>query len=273
MAVGQLFVVQFVKNRKVIMEKYAAVILGAGKGTRMNEGQASPIPKVMFKLLDQPIIEHSVNLIKKAGVNKVVVVVGYEKELVMDYLGNKVEYAVQDEQLGTGHAVMMAEDLLKDKAESVIIFYGDNPLYKSESIKKLVDLYENPPAGGEKPTIAMLTVVFQDPVFWAFGRIIRDKDNNVIGIVEQKDCTEEQLKIKESNPGFYIFDSSWLWENLKKIKAENAQKEYYLTEIVALACEQNKKIVAIPVSEEGEALGINTPEQLKQAEGILKSRQ
>ncbi|MCL5407731.1 MAG: sugar phosphate nucleotidyltransferase [Patescibacteria group bacterium] len=256
------------------MEKYAAIILGAGKGTRMNEGKASPIPKVMFEANGEPIIKHSVNLIKNAGIEKVVVVVGYKKEMVTDSLGKIVEYSVQEEQLGTGHAAMTAENILAGKAESLIIFYGDNPLYKTESIKKLINLYEKPasPAGGEKPTIAILTVIFEDPMFWAFGRIVRNKNGEVTGIVEQKDCSKEQLKIKESNPGFYIIDADWFWENGKKIENKNAQGEFYLTDIIDIACQQGKKIVAIPVEEEDEALGINTPEQLKQAEEVLKKR-
>lgn len=249
------------------MEKYAGVILGAGKGTRMNEGQASPIPKVMFEMAGQPVIRHSVDCIKNAGIEKIVVVVGYKKEMVMDYLGDEVEYAVQSEQLGTGHAARMAEGILKGRAENLIIFYGDNPLYQCESIKKLIELYE-----AQQPTVAMLTVVFENPVFWAYGRIIRDNENNVIGIVEQKDCTAEQLKIKESNPGFYIFDADWFWQNIEKLEADNSQKEYYLTDMIEIAKKQGKKIVAIPVSQEHEALGINTQEQLKQAEVVLKAR-
>ena len=119
----------------------------------------------------------------------------------------------------------------------------------------------------------MLSVKFEDPEFWSFGRIIRDRDNEVIGIVEQKDCNGEQLKIKESNPGFYIFDNKWFWENIRKIKTNNVQKEYYLTDMIEIACKQNKKIIAMPVSEEDEALGINNPEQLKQAEEVLRKRQ
>lgn len=248
-------------------EKYAAVILAAGKGTRMNEGNVSPIPKVMFELNGKPIIDWSVGLIREAGIEKIILIVGYKKEMVEEYFGNKVSYAEQKEQLGTGHAVMMAEDILKDKVESIIIFYGDNCLYEKESVKKIIDLYEK-----ERPTIAILTVKFEDPMFWAFGRILRDEEGKVIGIREQKDCTEEEKKIKESNPGFYIVDSAWLWENLKKIENKNVQGEYYLTDIVELAKEQGNKIVAIPVSEEKESLGINTPEQLKQAKAVIKAR-
>ncbi|KKQ74567.1 MAG: Bifunctional protein GlmU [Berkelbacteria bacterium GW2011_GWB1_38_5] len=248
-------------------EKYAAIILVAGKGTRMNEGKASPIPKVMFEMLGKPIVWHSVKAIKGAGILKVVLVVGYKKELVENYMGKDVEYVVQEKQLGTGHATTQAASVLKGKTESIIVFYGDNPLYKTETIKKLIDLYEK-----ERPTIAMLSVNFEDPEFWAFGRIIRNKKNEVIGITEQKDCTPEQLKIKESNPGFYIINADWFWENGKKIEKKNSQGEFYLTDIVEIACNQGKKILAIPVSDEEEALGINTPDQLKQAEKVLKKR-
>ena len=248
-------------------EKYAAIILAAGKGTRMNEGLASPIPKVMFPLNGKPIIDWSVKSIETVGVKRIVLVVGYKKELVQEYFGDKVEFVTQEEQLGTGHAVAQAKLLLGGQTESVIIFYGDNPLYKPETIKRLIDLYET-----EKPTVAMLSVVFEDPEYWVFGRIIRDENSEVTGIVEQKDCTPEQLQIKECNPGFYIFDAAWLWENISQLEAVNVQKEYYLTDMIKIAKEQGKRIMAIPVSEEAEALGINTPEQLAQAEAVLKSR-
>lgn len=253
------------------MEKYAAVILAAGKGTRMNEGLASPIPKVMFGLSGKPIIDWSVQSIKNVGIERIILVVGYKQELIREYFGDKVEYAVQEEQLGTGHAVAQAKLLLGNQSESVIVFYGDNPLYKPETIKNLIDNYENPPAGG-KPVIAMLSVIFENPEFWAFGRVIRDEQNEVVGIIEQKDCTPEQLKIKESNCGFYIFDANWLWENISKLDSANAQKEYYLTDMIKIAKAQGQRIVAVPVSEENEALGINTLEQLAQAEGVLAQR-
>ena len=249
------------------MKKYASVILAAGKGTRMNEGLASPIPKVMFKMNGKPVIYWSVRLIQEASINKIVLIVGYKKDMVEDYFGNKVSYAIQKKQLGTGHAVMMAESALKDKAENIIVFYGDNPLYKPETVRKLIALYEK-----EKPTVAMLSVIFNDPNYWAFGRILRDPNGEVIGIKEHKDCSEEEKKIKESNPGFYIFQAKWLWENLQKIENNNIQKEYYLTDIIELAKTQEKHIIAMPVSEESEALGINTPEQLKQAEEVIRKR-
>jgi len=243
----------------------AAVILAAGKGTRMGSANGSEIPKVMFRALDKPLVEYSMENIKKAGVEKVVLVVGYKQEVVRDYFQDKVEYAVQEEQLGTGHAAMMAKDNLKGKTDSVIVCYGDMPLYKPETIQSLLEKYEQ-----EKPTIAMLTVDFKDPEFWAFGRIIRDDEGYVKEIVEQKDCTPEQLKIVESNPGFYIFDSEWLWDNFDKLSTDNAQNEYYLTDMIKIASDQGKKIIAVKVSSEEEVLGVNTPEQLAQAEELLK---
>lgn len=250
------------------MNKYAAVILAAGKGTRMNEGLASPIPKVMFELNGKPIAYWSVKLIKDAGVEKVALVVGYKKELVQNYFGDEVEYAIQEEQLGTGHAAASARSVLENKTESIIVFYADNCLYKPETARRLIALYEQ-----EKPTIAMLSVNFDDPVFWAFGRIIKDEDGNVVNIVEQKDCNPEQLKIQECNPGFYIFDAKWFWENCNKLNTNNAQGEYYLTDIIKIAADQGKKVLSIPVSEVSEAQGINTQEQLSEAEKILASRQ
>ena len=207
------------------MEKYSAIILAAGKGTRMNEGLDSPIPKVMFPLTGKLIIDWSVNAIREAGISRVVLVVGYKKELVQEHFKDQVEYAVQEEQLGTGHAVAQAKYLLGGQSRAVIVFYGDNPLYKPETIRKLIANFENPPSDGVKPTIAMLSVIFNDPKFWAFGRIIRDEKGEVMGIVEQKDCTPEQLEIKESNAGFYIFDAAWIFENIEKLENKNAQGE------------------------------------------------
>jgi len=249
------------------MEKIAAIILAAGKGTRMGDVNGSPIPKVMFNLNGKPIIDHSVQIIRQAGIEKVVLVVGYKREMIQDYFGDKVEYAIQEQQLGTGHAASMAKDTLYGKSEAVLIFGGDNPLIKSETIQNLINVFEK-----EKPTIAMLSVVSDSLSDWAFGRIIRNNNGEVVDIVEQKDCTPVQLDIKEGNPAFYIFDAKWLWDNISKLENDNAQKELYLTDMIYLAREQGRRILAVPVSEESEALGINNPAQLKAAEDILLSR-
>lgn len=254
------------------MNKIAAVILAAGKGTRMGNTEGSDIPKVMFEMAGKPIAEYSVNNIIQSGIDKIVLVVGYKKELVEEYFNGKTEFVIQEKQLGTGHAVLMAKKLLEGRSEAVLVCYGDMPLIKSETIKKLIDAYQSIPAGGRKPVIAQLSVNFDDPVHWAFGRIIRDESGEVVANIEQKDCTEEQLKIKECNTGVYIFNSEWLWNNIENIKNENVQKEYYLTDLIEVAKEQGKKVIALPVADESEALGINTQEQLREAESILQNR-
>lgn len=241
-----------------------AVVLAAGKGTRMNNGSDSPEPKVMIPLNGKPIISYCLDNLKKAGIEKIILVVGYQKEMVEEYLGKDYDYAVQEKQLGTGHAVMAAAEKINPNFAGVIVCCGDCPLFKAETIQNLRDVFIK-----EKPAVALLSVIVKDPVFWAYGRVVRDKNKNVISIIEQKDCGPEELPVKECNTGFYIFDTRWLLENLSKLKTENSQKEYYLTDMIQIAQSRGKKIVAIPVSEESEALGINTPEQLRMAEELL----
>ena len=247
------------------MEKYAAVILAAGKGTRMGNAD---IPKVMFKMAGKPIIDHSVKLIKDAGVNKVVLVVGYKQEMIREYFNDKVIYAVQEQQLGTGHAAMMAQEALKGEAKEVIVFYGDSPMYRPDTVKRLMEEHEK-----NNATISMLTVVSpEDRDLTGYGRIIRDEDGEALGIKEHKDCNDEERKIREWNPGFYIFDGEWLWDNFAKLKTDNVQNEYYLTDMIEIAKQQGNKVIAIPVLHESEALGINTQDQLKIAEEALLGR-
>jgi len=244
--------------------KIAAVILAAGKGTRMGEAE---IPKVMFEVNGKPIIEHMIEDIENSGIDDITLVVGYKQEIVKDYFKDRVKYALQTQQLGTGHAVLMAQENLEGKSDAVLVCYGDHATYKKETIKKLIEKYQD-----NKPAIAMLTVKFEDPMKWQFGRIIRDKEGNICENVEQKDANEEQLTIKESNPSFYIFDSKFLWENLKTLNTENTQGEYYLTDMIKVAKDQGKRIISSPVSEESEVLGINTQEHLKEVEEILVKR-
>lgn len=251
------------------MEKITAVVLAAGKGTRMGESpEGSEIPKVMYQLCKKPILEYSIDNLKSAGIKKIIVVDGYKKDVIEEYFGDSLTYAFQEEQLGTGHAVMTALPFLNQNAQSVLICYGDMPLFKKETIEKLVEFFENPPAG-EKPTIAMLSVNFDKPNLWSYGRIKRDENGEVVGIIEQKDCSETECEIKECNPGFYIFDANWLKKNINELKSTNVQHEYYLTDMIQIAKEQGKRIIAIPVSTESEALGINTPQQLELAKNVI----
>ncbi len=244
------------------MEKIAGIILAAGKGTRMNQGTDSDKPKVMYEIAGKPMIDYSVKSLRDAGVEKIVLVVGYKKELIMEYFGDKVEYAIQEEQLGTGHAAMMAGRNLRGKSDAVIVSCGDMPLIKPSTITNLMKEYEK-----VKPTIAMLVAKSTDA--GSYGRIVRDEAGDVEKIVEAKDCSPLEIKIQEWNPAFYIFDANWLWENFSQLKSNNVQKEYYLTDIIAIAKKQGKKVITTQVSSENEVLGINTQEHLADVEKLL----
>ncbi|MBU1164246.1 NTP transferase domain-containing protein [Patescibacteria group bacterium] len=234
------------------------IILAAGHGKRMN----SDIPKPLIEVGGKPIIQHLLDSIKISGIcEKPIAVIGQKAELVKEKLGDQVEYVVQEEQLGTGHAVAVCKEKLKDTDEDILVLYGDHPLLKADSLKKLADLHQK-----EQSTITLMTNTVKNFDDWRepfiqFGRIIRT-DNQIREIVEKKDCTPEQLEIKEVNPGYYCFNQNWLWQNIDKLKNENAQGEYYLTDLVKMAIDQNQKVLSSNI-EPKEALGVNTAEQLE----------
>lgn len=246
------------------LEKIGAVILAAGMGKRMQ----STMLKVMHTLHDKPLIDYVIGTVEKSGIErKPVVVVCAEDPSVQNFLGDRAEYVVQRERLGTGHAVSVAEEVLKDKVGHVVVLYGDMPFVKAESVHALVDKHLE-----RENTLTLMTVSVSDfegwrEPFYVFGRIIRGADGNIVNSIEKKDCNEEQLNITEVNPCIYCFKSDWLWENLKKIKNQNAQKEYYLTDLVQMAIEQGEKISSIPV-EPKEAIGINTKADLESAHDL-----
>lgn len=247
--------------------KTQAIILAAGKGTRMEDLSK---PKVMFELLGKPMIYYSMHHILEVGIKDkdIVLVVGYKKEQVEKYFGSSVKYAFQKEQLGTGHAVKCGLEKISEDTDVILVCCGDTPLFKPKTIKILMETFLK-----ENPAVAMLSIIVKDPAVWAYGRVIRDKTRNVVSITEQKDCNAEELEIKECNAGFYIFKSKWLRENITKLRDNNVQKEYYLTDLVEMAVRQQQKVIALPVSEESEAFGINTKQQLREAEDVMRGRE
>jgi bifunctional UDP-N-acetylglucosamine pyrophosphorylase/glucosamine-1-phosphate N-acetyltransferase len=238
------------------------VILAAGKGKRMG----GDIPKVLVGLKNKPLILHLLHELEKVTqLVKPVVVVGFEAEKVKAVLGNDYLYAYQTEQLGTGHAVMSARG--KVTAENILVLYGDMPFITAESLKSLIKLHRDSQA-----TVSMLTTKPDDfsgklASLYSYGRIIRDAAGNVVKITELKDASEEEKKITEVNPGIYMFKTDWLWDNLTKIKNQNAQGEYYLTDIVEVAIAQGQTIHSLPVDPK-EVIGVNSQEDLERAESI-----
>ncbi len=246
------------------LNKTGAVILAAGMGKRMQ----SAMLKVMHTLRGRPLIDYVVTTVEKSGIEtKPVVVVCADDPAVQNFLGERADYVVQKDRLGTGHAVRMAEDCLKDKVGQVVVLYGDMPFISAESVKRLIARHLE-----RNNTLSLITFIVPDFAEWrtafkSFSRIIRGGDGHIVRDVQAKDAAEAELKIKELNPGVYCFQSDWLWKNLKKIETNNIQKEYYLTDLIQMAIEQGEKISSISI-EPKEALGINTKEDLESAEKL-----
>ncbi|HBU06700.1 MAG TPA: hypothetical protein DEB09_01305 [Candidatus Magasanikbacteria bacterium] len=241
------------------MNNVGIVILAAGKGKRMQ----SDLPKVLHELNNKPLIEYVVSLVEKLNIRPVVVV--SEDGLVKKYLVDRADYAIQSERLGTGHAVMQAEDLLKNKFGKVVVLYGDMPFLKPESVSNLVDVHEK-----QNNKITLMTTRVPNfennyKEFYDFGRIVRNSVGIVNKIVEKKDASAEELEIRELNTGYFCFESDWLWNNLKKLKNNNQAGEYYLTDLVGLAIENGDRVGSIEILSE-EAIGINTKEHLEKLE-------
>jgi bifunctional UDP-N-acetylglucosamine pyrophosphorylase / glucosamine-1-phosphate N-acetyltransferase len=244
------------------MVKNQFVILAAGKGTRMG---ASNTPKVLIMLKEKPVILYLIDELEKINqLIKPVVVTGYMARKVEGVLGNDFLYAYQDKQLGTAHALIAAKR--KIKAENILVLYGDMPFIKAETLSRLIGMHLH---SGNKISICTAQAENfkgNNEDFKSFGRILRDPvSHSIIGIVEAKDADENQKKIKEVNAGIYMFKTKWLWENISKIQNQNAQKEFYLTDIVGLAISQKQTVNSLMIDSK-EAFGINSKEDLEFAE-------
>ena len=237
-----------------------AVILAAGLGTRMK----SSVPKVLHPLLGRPMISYSVNAARQVTGNPPVVVIGHAGEQVRTVLGDRAEYVLQEPQLGTAHAVMQAEGLLKGKSELVLVTAADMPLIREETLRRLVTAQEGNPG-----PLTMLTVISDDAR--GFGRVIRGERSQVLGVVEEAQASVEQLAILELNTSVYCFSADWLWEALKKVSL-SSKGEYYLTDLVEIAVSAGNSVLAMVSDDPQEAIGINTRVQLAEAEKVLRRR-
>lgn len=238
-----------------------ALILAAGQGTRIK----SDIPKVLHKVCGKEMVNHVIDNMRKASIEDVNVIIGKGAELVKkETESRKVSYSLQEEQLGTGHAVKCAAEFLKGKKGTVLIFAGDAPLTKETTIKELIKYHEE-----NNNSATLLSALVEDPT--GYGRIIRDENGQVLKIVEHKDCNEEELKVNEMNAAMYCFDIEDLVNALEKISNDNVQGEYYLTDAIGIVKEEGKKVGAV-VTDYEDTIGVNSRAQLAEAEEILRNR-
>ena len=240
--------------------KITPVILAAGQGTRMR----SALPKVLHPVLGQPMLSYVLEATQAVCEEKPVVVIGHEAGLVRQAFEETAEFIVQEPQLGTGHAVMQAEKLLKGKTDLVLVVAADMALLRAETLGKLVKMQET-----HDGPITMLTVVGEDPR--GFGRVVRETGGRVLQVVEEAQATVEQLNIRELNTSVYCFEADWLWRALKQIML-SPKGEYYLTDLVAIAAAEDRSVMAYVLDDPHEAIGINTRVHLAEAEAWLRSQ-
>ena len=242
------------------MERFA-VILAAGKGTRMK----SKLYKVLHPVLGKPMVEHVVDQLDQIGVSRQIVIVGHGAEAVQDTLGTRVEYAVQEEQLGTGHAVQMAEAELAGKSGATLVVCGDTPLLTAETLEALLAHHE-----AQQAKVTVLTAIADDAT--GYGRVVRGEDGNVTKVVEHKDASEAELAINEINTGTYVFDNELLFDALKQVGNNNAQGEYYLPDVISIAKEAGEVVAVHTAPTFDETIGVNDRVALSQAETIMRKR-
>ncbi|WP_080871817.1 bifunctional UDP-N-acetylglucosamine diphosphorylase/glucosamine-1-phosphate N-acetyltransferase GlmU [Oceanobacillus timonensis] len=238
-----------------------AVILAAGQGTRMK----SKLYKVLHPVVGKPMVQHVADQLQETQLDQLVTIVGFGAEQVRAQLGETSDFVVQEEQLGTGHAVMQAGELLQDKEGVTIVACGDTPLIRAETFQKLFEHHEQT---GAKASV--LTALADNPS--GYGRVIRDNAGEVEKIVEHKDANEAELDVKEINTGTYCFDNKALFKALKSVSNDNAQGEYYLPDVIKILADQEERISAYVAPEFNETIGINDRVALSEAEKIMKKR-
>lgn len=239
----------------------AAVIMAAGKGTRMK----SALPKAAHLLLGKPITRHVIDACKQTGTDDVIVVVGHEADTVRAALGDDVTYALQSEQLGTGHACMQAIPSLRAEVEDVLVVPGDTPLITPDALTDLIRVHRR---DGNAATL--LTAILEDPSH--YGRIIRGCKQEVTRIVEARDADKSVLDIKEINTSVYVFAKDALVENLGRLSSDNAQGEYYLTDVIELLNDKGLRVGAQTASDPNVILGINNRAELAALGAIMRER-
>lgn len=240
--------------------KIASVILAAGQGTRMR----SSLPKVLHPILGKPMAWYSLEAARKVADSPPVMVIGHGAEQVRSMFGAMSRFVLQEQQLGTGHAVLQAAAELRGRSELVLVTYADMPLLRAETLMQLVSIQQ-----AQTAAFSMLTVMLEDP--HGFGRVVRDVNGNVIEIVEEAQASDEQLAIRELNVGAYCFDAQWLWDALPRISL-SPKGEYYLTDLVAIAAADGLAVNALRMDDPKEMIGINNRVHLAEVSGLMRAR-
>jgi len=244
------------------LKKFATAIMAAGQGTRMK----SDLAKVLHIINGRPMVHYVIDLALDLGSEKTVLIIGHQREKVKEICTDyPVLFTIQEEQLGTAHAVIQTKSILGTYQHDLLVLSGDVPLLSKATLEKLITTHQNSGA-----IATLLTANLQDPS--GYGRVIRNVKGNVIKIVEHKDASAEELKIQEINVGIYIFKTQPLFENLDHVNNDNTQGEYYLPDVVKMYVDRGEKVVAQIADNFDETRGINTVEQLKEAETILNAR-
>lgn len=244
------------------MQDLAVVVLAAGKGVRMK----SDLPKVFHEILGEPMLTYVLETVKKLAPSHTYVVVGHKRDLIMDYYKDwPLKFVTQEEQLGTGHAVMQVKPFLSDFSGTVLVLAGDVPLLSAGTLKGLVDFHL-----GKNAAATDLTAVLEDA--GNYGRIVRNEKGEIMKIVEKKDASPEELEIKEINTGTFCFDRDALFAALAEVRPDNAQQEYYLTDTLEILRKKRQPVYAFRAEDPSETLGVNTKEELVSVEKLLLSR-
>jgi bifunctional UDP-N-acetylglucosamine pyrophosphorylase/glucosamine-1-phosphate N-acetyltransferase len=237
------------------------IVLAAGQGKRMK----SKLYKVLHPVCGKPMVGHVLDVLDAIQADRKVVIVGHGAEAVKAYVGDRAEFALQAEQLGTGHAVLMAKPMLEDEDGITVVICGDTPLIRPSSLEAMIRLHREQGAAA-----TLMSATLSDPR--GYGRVIRDAQDEVVAIVEQKDCTPEQDAVKEINAGTYVFDNRKLFAALAQVNNNNAQGEYYFTDVIGILRAQQEKVLAYCTDDESEWLGVNDRIALSEAEAFMRRR-